>query len=48
MEHLQKPNHGLQAADETKVDAILEGAHRHEGASRQAFPVVLDVPFLAR
>lgn len=37
---LEEAFHGLQTADGTKVNAILERAHRYKGACENAFPVL--------
>lgn len=38
--YLQEARHGLQTANGTKVNAILEGTHGDEGTSEEAFPVL--------
>lgn len=37
--HLEEAAHGLQAADETKVDAILKRRKRNDAAGKEALPV---------
>ena len=43
---LQEAQHGLQTANETKVEAILEGTHRHQSASGETLPVGFDAILL--
>jgi hypothetical protein len=38
--YLEEAGHGLQTANGTEINAVLERRHGHEGAREEAFPVL--------
>lgn len=43
--YLQEPNHGLETADNAKINAILERTHRHKRDCKQTSPMGLEGRF---
>ncbi|KAK5633791.1 hypothetical protein RRF57_009505 [Xylaria bambusicola] len=44
--HLKEANHGLQAADNSKIEAILKGAQRDKSDDEQSLPMLPHTQFM--